>query len=148
MGNEISTTSTSVGSTSNDVYTLEFDGLRNTITVYRDGSWVCSFEAYNNVSSKSNGKWPNGTFTFAYFKAHNGDEDSSYGTYGNIIFNVAGRSGMGIHGGRKNKKDGLGRSGPKYCTMGCIRTYDDSVRKIHSYVKKSSKKVTLTVKNN
>ena len=135
MGNEISTTSTSVGSASNDVYTLEFDGLRNTITVYRDGSWVCSFEAYNNVSSKSNGKWPNGTFTFAYFKAHNGDEDSS-------------RSGMGIHGGRKTKKDGLGRHGPKYCIMGCIRTDDDSVRKIHSYVKKSSKKVTLTVKNN
>ena len=96
-----------------------FDRGAGTITVYSGtGSQVGQFPAANNVTSTSGGPWPNGTFAFSHYMAH--PESSStgpYGSNGNFVFNVPGRSGMGIHSGR---------SGPQSKTLGCVRTTDDA----------------------
>lgn len=118
-----------------------FDGKAHTITV--GGK---SFEAYNNVDSSSNGKWPNGMFLFERVTTHGDDGvDSAYGSYGNVIFTVAGRSNMGVHSGRASKADGAGRKGPKHATMGCIRTTDAGVLALKKIAKSG---LALTVKNN
>jgi len=44
-----------------------------------------------------------------------------FGSYGNFVFDVPGRTGMGVHSGR---------NGPQSRTQGCIRTTDDATRAI------------------
>jgi hypothetical protein len=106
---------------------LTYSDSNHTLTFSTGGS----FEAYNNVDSKSAGKWPKGTFKYERHTTHADDsEDSAYGSNGNFIFTVPNRTDMGIHSGRKNKADGLGRKGPKHATMGCIRTTDEATAKL------------------
>jgi hypothetical protein len=84
-------------------------------------TWI----AANNVDSHSNGPWPFGEFPLVYYNDLAADgPKGAYGSFGILVFNVPGRSGMGIHSGRWQVPDGLGRSGPFHCTMGCIRTTD------------------------
>lgn len=90
-----------------------------------DAVEVGNWEAANNVDSHSEGIWPDGTYTFAFYNAHAGLPPSSeYGSHGIFIFNVPGRTGMGVHSGRDGETDGAGRAGFRYCTMGCIRSID------------------------
>jgi hypothetical protein len=90
------------------------------------------FVAYNNVDSHSKGPWPEGTFAYQTYLAHAevADPDSEYGKFGILIFSVPDRIGMGVHSGREDIPDGLGRVGPQHCTLGCIRTTDEAMQAI------------------
>jgi len=81
------------------------------------GSWSAS----NNAQSSSRGKWPAGTNMFSYFKSGG----SRVGPNGIMVFDVFGRSGMGVHGGR----------GGNYTwpTDGCIRVSDSSMGSIMNW---------------
>jgi hypothetical protein len=98
-----------------------FDNLQS-----RVGTW----EAYNNVDSHAHGIWPMGRYDFDYWVSHHGlGVDSAYGTHGIYVFKVPGRTGMGVHAGRKN----VGKlKGPQHPTMGCIRTTEDAMAVIQS----------------
>jgi uncharacterized protein YgiM (DUF1202 family) len=103
-------------------YHILFDGERHELT-FNGNTYV----AYNNVASSSNGKWRDGIYTHDYTLDKTNvstEEQRIYGSVANIVFQYPGRSGMGIHSGRANDKDKLGRSGSEHCTMGCIRTTD------------------------
>lgn len=82
------------------------------------GPW----SAHNDVASSSRGAWPKGIYKYAYYKAHAeagaapGCRSTAYGCEGIHIFEVPGRSGMGVHAGRTQSADALGGT-----TMGCIR---------------------------
>lgn len=98
--------------------------------VDRAGSVLAGpFVAYNNVDSTSRGPWPPGTYRYIGHIQHTDmtDPEGAYGDYGILIFDVPGRSGMGVHSGRRDVPDGLGQIGPKHCTMGCIRTTDEAL---------------------
>ena len=91
---------------------------------------VGTWEAYNNVDSKSKGIWPDGRYVFSHFVRHKGlDENSSYGTRGVYVFHVSGREGMGVHAGRKNAKR---QPGPAHWTYGCIRTTEEAMAAIEA----------------
>ena len=87
-----------------------------------------TFPAANNVAHGSNGPWPAGTYPFIRLGTAEADgPDGAFGSYGIFIFDVPGRTGMGIHSGRANDPDGLGRVGVLACTEGCVRTTDEGV---------------------
>jgi hypothetical protein len=112
--------------------TLKFDRTAHQITLTRqDGSAVGTWAAANNPSSGSK-SFPNGTWPYAYHKDHPEDPgpDSAYGSYGIFVFTVPNRTGLGVHSGRANVPDGLGRKGPYHATNGCIRTTDDATQAI------------------
>jgi hypothetical protein len=91
------------------------------------GPWV----AANFVDSSSKGPWPPGTFKVDKWEKHPGDgPDSVFGSRGILTFLVPGRDGMGIHAGRQNNADKLGRKGPFHCTFGCVRTTEDAMKAI------------------
>lgn len=101
-----------------------FDGQLHKIAVRdsADPTKALIFDAYNNVDSRSRGKWPDGTFSYERSTKHPDDgPNSPYGSHGNVIFTVPGRSDMGVHSGRADRR------GPQHPTMGCIRTMDDGV---------------------
>ena len=109
---------------------LEFNDTYNRISVHsRTGAQLASFPANNNVDSRSRGIWPSGTFTYSHWSPHAGaNANSSYGSNGNFVFNVSGRSGMGVHSGRASAR------GVDHHTMGCIRTNDAGtafIRQLH-----------------
>jgi hypothetical protein len=114
--------------------TLEFDSAVHTLRLLASGGSPLAgpFVAYNNVDSHSKGPWPAGDFRFVARNAHLelSDPDSEYGSNGILIFEVPGRVGMGVHSGRRDIPDGLGRTGPEHCTLGCIRTTDEAVEAI------------------
>ena len=99
---------------------LLYDGKTERLTAYKE---VKSWNAGNNVDSRSKGKWPEGLFPFIRSVALRGEGATPDGRFGPwfIHFEVPGRTGMGIHAGRESIPDGLGRRGPKHCTLGCIR---------------------------
>jgi hypothetical protein len=106
----------------------------------KDGKEVGSWDAYNNVVSTAK-PWPNETFKFAYHKKHDDDApNSAFGSHGNLVFDVTGRSGMGVHSGRADK------NGPKHPTEGCIRTSDEAMKALLELHKKDPLK-TITVKD-
>lgn len=80
------------------------------------------FPAGNNTTRDSNGPWPSGTYDFSYHKEHpESGPDGPYGSHGNYIFEVSGRTGMGVHAGRQNAR------GPQHHTHGCVRTTEEGV---------------------
>lgn len=93
------------------------------------GSWP----AYNNVDSRSKGIWPAGVFTLTALVEVAGPDSELDGAFGPHFLRfgeVEGREGMGIHAGRSNIPDGAGRRGPQHATMGCIRTWAQSLKEI------------------
>jgi RHS repeat-associated protein len=71
------------------------------------------------------GNWPAGTYQYAYHTPHpESGVNDAYGSYGNYVFSVPNRSGMGVHSGRANQ------NGPQHPTNGCIRTTDDATDQI------------------
>ena len=102
---------------------LSFDQASLTLTVTSSAGGVQTWPAANNVASDSAGPWPPGVYTYVQHVTHADDgPDSAYGSYGGLLFNVPGRTGMEVHSGRQDVPDGLGRMGPAHCTEGCIRT--------------------------
>jgi hypothetical protein len=85
--------------------------------VYDDaGNLQFSCTAGNNVTPWAKGPFPSGTFGFSHYNAHPGSGPTGpFGSYGIFVFNVPGRTGMGVHSGRR---------GPQSPTLGCIRTDD------------------------
>jgi hypothetical protein len=111
---------------------LDYDDTTHTLTLTTaTGERVGAWTAHNNVSSGSGGVWPAGTFDFSWHSRHDGGTaDSAYGSNGNFIFDVPGRTGMGVHSGRSSTADGRSRSGTQHATEGCIRTSDQATAQI------------------
>jgi len=126
---------------------LVFDVSTGTLTVItKHGEEVGTFPASNNAASNSNGPFPKGTFPFSYYSRHVGEgPNDRYGSYGNFIFDVPGRTGMGVHSGRVGLCDKLGRCGSDFATMGCIRTTDKATKKIMDLHLGGDPLTTLTV---
>lgn len=97
---------------------LVFNRNTGTITLYSgNGSQVGSWPANNNVTTSANGDWPPGTYSYSHYVPHpNSGANGAYGSNGNFVFDVPGRTGMGVHAGRANL------AGPDQPTLGCIRT--------------------------
>ncbi len=112
--------------------TLTFDRSSGTITLYTsNGTIVGSYPAANNAEIGSRGAWAPGTYSYAYHTTHKDDSpNSTYGTYGNFVFNVPGCVGCGVHSGKAAVPDLLGRTRPEHATKGCIRTTDEATRTI------------------
>ncbi|MGA1825362.1 MAG: CARDB domain-containing protein [bacterium] len=91
---------------------LEYNS--NTLNLYSSsGNLIGTYPAGNNASNS----WAPGTYSFDYWKPHfESNINDAYGEFGNFVFNVPGRSGMGVHSGRYSQ------GGPNYGTLGCIRT--------------------------
>jgi len=98
---------------------VTFDRSAGTITIYdNQGNQVGQYPAGNNTTSTSNGAWPDGTYDYSHYVPHpESGATGPYGSNGNFVFDVPGRTGMGIHSGRK---------GPQSKTLGCVRTTDDA----------------------
>jgi RHS repeat-associated protein len=107
---------------------LFYDSGSGTLTLYDSGGNVVgSWPASNNAASNSNGPWTSGTYDYLYHTPHpESGLNDSYGSNGNYVFDVPGRSGMGVHSGRANNCDKANRCGSAYATMGCIRTNDEA----------------------
>lgn len=103
-------------------------GGAGTITVTDgNGNTVGTFPAANNTTSSSKGLWPDGTYRYSHYVPHReSGANGPYGSNGNFVFAVPGRTGMGIHSGR---------NGPQSKTLGCVRTTDeatDFLRDLHA----------------
>ena len=124
-----------------------YDRAAGTITVYdRNGNVVTVQPAANNAQSGSRGPWPDGTFNYSYHTTHPGDAPNSpYGSHGNDVFNVPGCVGCGVHSGRENTPDALGRAGPQHATNGCIRTTDTATEAVSNLQANGDPLTTLTV---
>ncbi|MDG5817142.1 RHS repeat-associated core domain-containing protein, partial [Chitinispirillales bacterium ANBcel5] len=123
--------------TTNPVVFIDPDGLSELhffrdlnllVATHRDGTVAGSWNASNNASSTSNGRWPAGTYNYSYTVNHAGaGRDSRLGDVANFVFEVPGRTGMGVHSGRENSTDGAGRSGWEHATLGCIRVTHETM---------------------
>jgi hypothetical protein len=102
--------------------TLSFDrGSGQLCAIDKAGATAFCCNAANNTTKNSNGPWPNGNYPFSWHNPHPKGGPQSFGSHGIFIFDVPGRSGMGVHSGR---------SGPSSPTEGCIRTDDPCVKQI------------------
>jgi hypothetical protein len=116
---------------------LIFNPATGTITVANgDGVAMGQFPAANNTDSQSRGPWPTGDYDYSRHTTHNDDgPDSAFGSNGNYIFKVPGcHDTCGVHSGRQNIPDALGRMGVAHATMGCIRTTDEAMRLITNLI--------------
>ncbi len=109
-----------------DVYglsSLSFNRATGSLDVFdHDGNFLFSCAAGNNVTRSSKGPFPRGTFPYSWYNPHpESGPTGQYGSHGIFIFNVSGRTGMGVHSGR---------SGPQSPTQGCIRTDDPCMREL------------------
>jgi RHS repeat-associated protein len=104
---------------------MTFNRANGTLTLYdKNGNVVAVCTAANNTTRSSNGHWPNGTYPFSSHNNHPPDPNGPYGSYGIDVFDVPGRTGMGVHSGRENK------GGPNHPTLGCVRTDDNCMKQI------------------
>ncbi|SFQ19572.1 RHS repeat-associated core domain-containing protein [Ralstonia sp. NFACC01] len=104
--------------------TIGYDGNSHNIVVTSgSGTPLASFPANNNTTATSNGPWPNGVFPFSHSNPHpESGVNGPYGSHGILVFNVPGRSGMGLHSGRANS------GAQDHPTLGCIRTTDEAMQ--------------------
>jgi RHS repeat-associated protein len=104
---------------------LVFDPSAGTLTLISgSGEQIGSWDAGNEVVTGTQ-PWPAGTHAFSWHNPHpeSGPNDN-FGSYGNFIFDVPGRTGMGVHSGRANDR------GVNHPTNGCIRTTDQATSTI------------------
>lgn len=126
---------------------LTFSSSRGTLTVLGGDGSRMSFPAGNNTTSRSGGPFPSGSFNFSHFSPHSGgDANSRFGSNGNFVFDVPGRTGMGVHSGRANQCDLAGRCGVEHATEGCIRTSDDATKYIKGLHQNGDPVRSITVK--
>ena len=116
---------------------ISYSRSSGTITVSDSGgNTIGTYPAGNNTAKSSNGPWPDGKYDYSYHKSHpESNSTGPYGSNGNFVFDVPGRSGMGVHSGR---------NGPESNTMGCIRTTDAATKAIGDLHKKDPLK-SITV---
>ena len=109
--------------------------------VYRgNGELAGQYPAANNTVLNSRGAWESGTYSFAYWVPHRGDDaNSAFGSNGNNVFDVPGCSGCGVHAGRQN------RQGHESKTEGCIRTTDQATALIRELTNAGDPLTALTV---
>jgi RHS repeat-associated protein len=108
---------------------LVFNRANGTLTLLdKNGNVVIVCDAGNNTTKHSNGPWPNGTYPYSGHNNHPADPNGPYGSHGIFIFNMPGRSGMGVHSGRQNS------GGPNHPTLGCVRTTDNCMQQISNFV--------------
>src|SRR5205807_846363 len=82
---------------------MTFNRANGSLTLYdKNGNVVAVCTAANNTTRSSNGPWPNGTYPFSSHNNHPPDPNGPYGSYGIDVFDVPGRTGMGVHSGRAN----------------------------------------------
>jgi RHS repeat-associated protein len=104
---------------------LTFNRANGSLTLYdKNGNVIAVCTAANNSTKSSNGPWPNGTYPFSSHNNHPPDPNGPYGSYGIDVFDVPGRTGMGVHSGLANS------GGPSHPTLGCVLTTDDCMKKI------------------
>lgn len=106
---------------------LEFIRETGSLYAYDDfGELMFACKAANNVASYAKGPWPMGFNDFSHYNRHpESGPTGSYGSHGIFVFDVPGRSGMGVHSGRR---------GPQSNTEGCVRTTDpcmDILNRLH-----------------
>ena len=119
------------------------------MTLTRGDGTVQSFPAANNAQRRSGGRWPDGTYRYERHTTHPDDApDSGYGSHGNYVFTVPGRTDMGVHSGRAGLRDGAGRSGVNHATLGCIRTTDEGTAAIGDAMTSDDPVTRITVRNN
>jgi hypothetical protein len=125
---------------------LIFDRGQHRLTLLdRNGNVLGQWLAYNNIGDRPRFNpdeslvrpFPDGTWTFAYPKAHP-ENVVSFGRNGILVFNVPGRSGLGVHSGR---------NGPESITDGCIRTTDQAMATIIKLMQSGDPLTTITVEN-
>lgn len=142
---------------------LIFDGTTHQISlVDRNGNTIGTWPANNVVEQRGNHLpfVPNGTHGLIDRTAphrHGGTDargipvdstEGAYGSYGIVRLLPLGRhSGIGVHSGRAQRADGLGRVGPNHATQGCIRTTDEAMRAIAQTMRRDAL-TTITVRNN
>lgn len=111
--------------------TLTYNGQTNQLTLTHSDGTTETWTAHNNAQTSSAGRMPNGTHNFVWHSPHpGGGANTAYGSHGNFIFDVPGRTGMGVHSGRATSTDGAGRTGTEYATNGCIRTTNAATERI------------------
>ncbi|GHT67052.1 hypothetical protein AGMMS50239_29560 [Bacteroidia bacterium] len=134
-----------------------YDRSDHKIYLYaQNGSMLGSYDAYNNTTSGSNGSWPVGSYamydqTSTYTHGNQVDgsgikKDSysgSFGEYGIYRANPfndgnTDRVGMGLHSGRGND--------PTKQTDGCIRTTDQAMIDIGSWLSRGGSFTNITVR--
>lgn len=71
--------------------------------------------------------------------------NSAYGSNGIFVFKVPGCRGCGVHAGRRDIPDAVGRKGVKHATNGCIRTTDAATKYIKDLMLGGDAPTTLTV---
>ena len=123
---------------------IVYDGMAHTLSFGGE-----TYSAYNNVQSKANGPYPNGTYGFSHIVYKHEETTFNqriFGSVANVVFHVPGRSGMGIHSGREHDTDKMGKSGMEHCTDGCIRTTDEVMSRLVVFA--AAKNPALVVKNN
>lgn len=128
---------------------LIFDGSAHVIVLIADdGATVGRWTAFNNVDSHATlTHLPNAVYMVQDRTAprhHVASANGPYGLYGIVRFNVVGHAGVGIHSGRAAARHA---PGPAHATMGCIRTTDEAMQMISSFML-TSPLTTVEVKNN
>jgi hypothetical protein len=147
---------------------LVYNNATHTITLYdRDHNVIGEWRANNNVTqSRTIGRLQDRTYDFQDTStphthgnrvgAHGTRMDSAQGEYGEHgilrvepFIGADGRrhEGVGVHSGREDTPDRAGRSGPDAATDGCIRTTEQGMSEITSFVHNDPLQ-TLTVQNN
>ena len=156
----------------NDLPYLIFNGKTHTLQIWDDGNtpddnsddfFLGEFDAHNEVTLTSNGKWEDGTYEMqdknmankhpgSYEKDGITLKDSPNGAYGTDgIYRAKNfketttekiRSGMGIHAGRENKDFG------KRKTEGCIRTTPEAMIAIGEAIANYGPLQSITIQNN
>ncbi|MEW6678722.1 MAG: RHS repeat-associated core domain-containing protein [Pseudomonadota bacterium] len=106
---------------------LEFVRETGSLYVYDDfGEYMFACQAGNNTTRASRGPWPMGFFPYSHYNRHlESGPTGPYGSHGIFVFDVPGRSGVGVHSGRR---------GPESRTEGCARTTDpcmDVLNRLH-----------------
>jgi len=105
---------------------LVFNRFTHQLTLYsRERIAIGTYEARNqtcNTAGVCYENWPEGTWQWSHWAPHPEDNaNTSFGSYGNFVFWVPGRTGLGVHSGRANTI-----AGTAFQTEGCIRTTDDA----------------------
>jgi hypothetical protein len=138
--------------------TVTYDRDDHKIYIYaQNGSVLGTYSAFNYTISSSNGSWPTGTFsmldqTSTYMHGSQTDGngiirdsyEGSFGEYG--IYRAqpfsdgnTDRIGMGLHSGREND--------PTEQTEGCIRTTDQAMQDIGSWLQRNGNFTYINVRD-
>jgi RHS repeat-associated protein len=115
---------------------LDYDSSTGTLTVHPGGMIDeygpgLSYPAGNNAQRGSRGPLAPGTYPYSYYVPHDSESTNGpFGPNGNLVLNVPGCVGCGVHAGRRDSCDRAGRCGVNHATNGCIRTTDEAMEEI------------------